>query len=63
MIPALIAVTVAATAATIGVTVWSTEQQKKQTKDGVDKQSDWNYQSALVDYGTSLSSAPGSVPI
>lgn len=62
MIPLLIGVIAASTAASVGTTIYSTEQQKKQTKETIQNQKDNMLLTAWVDYGGSLNNAPGSIP-
>ncbi|WAC74585.1 hypothetical protein OU995_07730 [Roseateles sp. SL47] len=62
MIPLLIGVMVASTAATVGTTIYATEEQKKQTKETIKNQKENTLLAAIVDYGGSLNTAPGSIP-
>lgn len=58
----LAAVFAVSATAVVGSTIAGAVEGKKQTDEAVRNQSRMTYMSAIVSYGTALSTAPGAVP-
>lgn len=62
LIPILIGVVAASTAASVGTTVYAMAEQKDLTDKTVENQKTFTLLSACVSYGVALNQAPGAIP-